>query len=163
MEDNSYVALPLLRRTSAEVQPGRFRYAGGVDDAEIVALATKLTGRIWEHFGRSTAGLGLTGPEAKALGALEPGRQVPMRVVAERMHANPSNVSVVISRLESRGLITRQGGDDRRVKGVRLTESGEALTARLNAAYLVDHPALRDLSDNQKATFLKILRRLTQD
>jgi DNA-binding MarR family transcriptional regulator len=132
-------------------------------DAEIVTLATALTGRIWEHFTRSTASLGLTGPESKALSALEPGQQVPMRVVAERMHANPSNVSVVISRLESRGLITRQGGDDRRVKGVQLTEAGEALQGKLNAVYLVDHPALRELSDNQKAAFVKILRRLVQD
>ncbi|GAA1692603.1 MarR family winged helix-turn-helix transcriptional regulator [Fodinicola feengrottensis] len=135
----------------------------GPSDAEIVDLATVLTGRIWEHFGRCTASFGLSGPESKALSSLRPGQQVPMRVVAERMHANPSNVSVVISRLESRGLITRQGGDDRRVKGVQLTAAGEELQAKLNAAYLVDHPALRDLSENQKAAFVKILRRLIQD
>lgn len=131
-------------------------------DAEIVDLATALTSRTWDHYSRVTASLGLSGPESKALGALVRGKQVPMRVVADRMHANPSNVSVVISRLESRGLIVRQGGDDRRVKGVQLTAAGEALKEKLTAAYVQDHPALRDLSDNQKAAFVKLLRRLAQ-
>ncbi|WP_163505513.1 MarR family winged helix-turn-helix transcriptional regulator [Fodinicola acaciae] len=132
-------------------------------DSEIVALATALTARVWDHYSRVTASLGLSGPESKALSALVPGKQVPMRVVADRMHANPSNVSVVISRLESRGLIVRQGGDDRRVKGVQLTPAGEELKEKLNAAYAEGHPALRGLSDNQKVLFLKVLRRLAQD
>jgi DNA-binding MarR family transcriptional regulator len=131
-------------------------------DTEIVDLATGLTGRIWDHFTRRTAGFGLTGPESKALSSLQPGQQVPMRVVAERMHANPSNVSVVISRLESRGLVTRQGGDDRRVKGVQLTPAGEELRGRVTDSYVEEHPALSGLSENQKAAFLKILRRLAQ-
>jgi DNA-binding MarR family transcriptional regulator len=129
-------------------------------DAEIVDLATALTARIWDHYSRVTASLGLSGPESKALGALVAGKQVPMRVVAERMHANPSNVSVVVSRLEARGLIVRQGGDDRRVKGVQLTPAGEVLQEKLTTAYVQDHPALHDLSDNQKAAFVKLLRRL---
>ncbi|MGW0880102.1 MarR family winged helix-turn-helix transcriptional regulator [Streptomyces sp. NPDC002671] len=42
---------------------------------------------------------------AKALLATE--EPVPMRRIADRLHAEPSNVTVIIDRLESRGLVER--------------------------------------------------------
>lgn len=137
--------------------------AGEADDemtGEIADLTYRLTGRIWEHFTSRAASFGLSVPEAKALNNLELGKPVPMRIIADRLHANPSNISVTISRLESRGLIVRQGGDDRRVKGVQLTPAGKDLQDQLAAALLKNHPAVRGMSANQKATLLKLLRRM---
>jgi len=33
---------------------------------------------------------------------------MPMRVLAARVHANPSNLTVIVGRLEARGLLTRE-------------------------------------------------------
>jgi DNA-binding MarR family transcriptional regulator len=130
---------------------------------EIVDLVGALVVRVWTQFNARVAECGLTVPEAKALQALEPDDDVPMRTVAARLHANPSNVTLVISRLEARGLITRQSAEDRRVKGVRLTDAGLAMRQRLADRIAVDHPALAGLSDNQRESLLRILRRLDQN
>lgn len=129
---------------------------------EIIDLVGELVGRVWGQFTARAAELGLSVPEAKALQALEPDDDVPMRTLAARVHANPSNITVVVARLEGRGLITRQSAGDRRVKGVRLTESGLAMRHRLAGRIATDHPAVQGLSANQRDTFLRILRRLHQ-
>ncbi|HEX3811629.1 MAG TPA: MarR family transcriptional regulator [Mycobacteriales bacterium] len=131
-------------------------------ETEIIDHVNGLVGRVWAQFTARVAELGLSMPEAKALQALEPDQDVPMRTIAARLHANPSNVTVVVSRLEGRGLITRSSADDRRVKGVRLTEAGLALRDRLTDRIAVDHPAVAGLSANQRESLLRILRRLTQ-
>ena len=132
-------------------------------DAEIIDHVGALLARSWAQFNARVAEAGLSMPEAKALLALEPDQDVPMRTVAALMHANPSNVTVVVTRLEARGLIGRQSGGDRRVKSVRLTEAGLALKQRLAKRMATDHPALIGLSANQRQTFLRILRRLSQE
>jgi MarR family transcriptional regulator, organic hydroperoxide resistance regulator len=128
--------------------------------AEIVELANALTGRIFGHFMARAAELNLSAPEAKALQHLEPDRAMPMRELAARLHANPSNVTVVVARLEARGVLSRQVSADRRVKGVRLTPSGVNLRAQLEARLLAEHPATRGLTPAQQRQLLELLRRL---
>src|SRR5262245_45431297 len=123
------------------------------DDAvtgEIIALANELVGRIWFQFQARVAEFNLSAPEAKALQILEPDRPLPMRELAARLHANPSNVTVAVGRLEARGLVARQGGDDRRVKSVRLTGVGEDVRRRLERRLAEDHPAVTGLSSSQR-------------
>jgi DNA-binding MarR family transcriptional regulator len=84
-----------------------------------------------------------------------------MRALATRLHANPSNVTVIVARLEARGLLERQVSDDRRVKGVRLTSAGTDLRQRLEARLIADHPAVRGLTPAEQDTMLNLLRRLT--
>lgn len=135
------------------------------DDAqadEIIDLVGELVGRVWGQFTARAAELGLSVPEAKALQALDPDEDMPMRTLAARVHANPSNITVVVARMEGRGLITRQSAGDRRVKGVRLTDSGLAMRQRLADRIATEHPAVHGLSANQRETFLRILRRLHQ-
>jgi len=86
---------------------------------------------------------------------------MPMREVATRLHANPSNVTVIVGRLENRGLLTRELGADRRVKGVRLTPLGAEPRAKLEARLLTDHPAVRGLSADEQHQLLGLLQRLT--
>jgi DNA-binding MarR family transcriptional regulator len=135
------------------------------DDAltsEVVALANALVGRMWAHHQARVAEFDLSAPEAKALLHLEPARTLSMRELAALLHANPSNVTVTVARLEGRGLISRRGGDDRRVKGVLLTEAGVALRARLDARLIEDSPAVRGLSREQRVALRELLRRLDE-
>lgn len=83
-----------------------------------------------------------------------------MRTVAERVHANPSNITVVVARLDGRGYVTREGTSDRRVKGVRLTKAGRELRQRLADRLREDHPAVGDLSPTQQAALVRLLRAL---
>jgi DNA-binding MarR family transcriptional regulator len=129
--------------------------------AELVALANELVGRIWGHFTARAAELNLSLAEAKALQNLEPGLAMPMRALAARLHSNPSNVTVVVARLEARHLLERQVSEDRRVKGVRLTSAGQALKQKLAVRLIADHPAVRGLSPADQQTLLAILRRLS--
>ena len=139
--------------------------AGSTDDAvtrEIIALADQLVGRIWFQFLARTAEFNLSVPEAKALQSLEPDRPLPMRELSARLHANPSNVTVVVGRLEARGLVSRRGGDDRRVKSVLLTGAGVDLRRRLANRLADDHPAVSGLSSSQRDALLRLLRRLSE-
>jgi DNA-binding MarR family transcriptional regulator len=128
---------------------------------EIVELANALTGRIYGHLVARAAELNLSLPEAKALQHLQPDRAMPMRELATRLHANPSNVTVVVARLEARGVLTREVSADRRVKGVRLTPAGAELRARLESRLLADHPAVRGLSSTEQSQLLNLLRRMS--
>lgn len=127
---------------------------------EIIDLANALTVRIFGHLMARAAELNLSLAEAKALQHLEPDRAMPMRELAARLHANPSNVTVVVARLEARGVLAREGSGDRRVKGVRLTAAGAELRARLEARLLAEHPATRGLTEAEQRQFLEVLRRL---
>ncbi len=131
------------------------------DVGEVVQLANELVGRIWAHFTARAAELNLSVAEAKALQHLEPDQAMPMRALAARVHANPSNVTVIVARLEARGLLSREVSGDRRVKGVRLTRSGVELRSRLEARLLADHPAVQGLTGADQRRLLELLRRLT--
>ena len=132
----------------------------GADTREIIDLANELVGRIFAHLVARAAELNLSMPEAKAMQHLEAERAMPMRELSARLHANPSNVTVIVGRLEARGLLRRELGADRRVKGVRLTPRGVELQAKLEARLLADHPAVRGLSDKDQGELLRLLRRV---
>lgn len=140
------------------VQPG----APAADAIEIIQLATELVGRVWGHFTARAAELDLSVSEAKALLSLEPDQAMRMRSLAARVHANPSNVTVIVARLEARGLLTRQVSADRRVRSVRLTRAGLELRTRLDARLHADHPAVMRLSAAERRDLLRLLRRLSQ-
>jgi DNA-binding MarR family transcriptional regulator len=132
-----------------------------VDAAQIVELANDLVGRIFGHFTARAAELNLSIAEAKALQHLQLGRATPMRGLAARLHANPSNVTVIVARLEARGLLAREVSADRRVKGVQLTRQGRELRDRLLARLAEDHPAVQGLSPAEQRSLLILLRKLT--
>lgn len=82
----------------------------------------------------TSAGLGITPGEARALlhiVALEGGRQTR---IAERMGVEPMTACGYIDKLEARGLVTREADpDDRRAKQVHATEAAKPLIAALQA------------------------------
>jgi DNA-binding MarR family transcriptional regulator len=135
------------------------------DDAlarEIVVLANRLLIRMWVHHHRCIAELDVSGPESKALLNLRPDVWLSMTELAARLHANPSNVTVAVGRLEARGLVSRQGAGDRRVRAVMLTPAGEALRARLEARLADGSPAVRGLGPAERLALRDLLGRLDE-
>src|SRR5205823_1066928 len=63
---------------------------------------------------------------------IEPGRPLPMGRLAETLSCDASNITGLVDRLESRGLVQRRAStQDRRVKELQLTPTGSRLRARL--------------------------------
>ena len=129
---------------------------------EVVTLTNALVGRMWAHYQARVAEFDLSQPEAKALLNMAPDRCLSMRELSALLHANPSNVTVAVGRLEARGLVTRHGADDRRVRGVLLTPAGAALRRRLQTRLIEGSPAVRGLSPDEQRTLRDVLQRLDE-
>src|SRR3954470_22012519 len=83
--------------------------------------------------------LDLTPPQGMA--SPPPARPLPMSTLADALACDASNVTGIVDKLESRGLIARRGADhDRRVKMLCVTELGRSLRDRL-VKRLVEPPA----------------------
>ena len=95
-----------------------------------------------------------------ALKTLEPGRELPMSALAESLHCDASNVTGIVDRLESRGLIERHGSpDDRRVKMIAVTEEGQRLREQIGARMNVPPPPIAELSTMDQRGLRDILTR----
>jgi MarR family transcriptional regulator, organic hydroperoxide resistance regulator len=72
--------------------------------------------------------LGLAPMQLHALRLIEPGVEVPMSSLAEKLFCDASNVTGIVDRLEARGLIERRPAEhDRRVKLLVLTAAGNRM------------------------------------
>src|SRR5881394_1596974 len=70
----------------------------------------------------------LSPAQCHVLHLIEPGRSIPMGRLAEALACDASNVTGLVDRLESRGLVRRQASTgDRRVKVLELTPAGARL------------------------------------
>lgn len=99
---------------------------GALDLArEAAGMVLALAARLQEGYAAHAAGVGLTAAQAKLLVALQPDEAVPMRALAERTASDPSNLTVLVDRLETAGLVRRRPRpSDRRVKELLLTSRG---------------------------------------
>src|SRR5437764_11016967 len=71
------------------------------------------------------AELQLSPAQCHVLHLIEPGRSIPMGQLAETLACDASNVTGLVDRLESRGLVRRRpSSSDRRVKVLDLTPKG---------------------------------------
>jgi DNA-binding MarR family transcriptional regulator len=103
---------------------------------------------------------GLPTAQAQLMAVLD--GPTPMRTIAARLFCDASNVTGLVDRLESRGLVVREPSpDDRRVKLVSLTSDGVALRERMRAAQKGLFAALEALDDDASAAFLKSLSIMT--
>src|SRR4029077_15617145 len=92
------------------------------------------------------AELELTPAQGQALRSLDPERPVPMSTLAEALLCDASNVTGIVDKMESRGLIERQGADhDRRIKHLAVTERGRRLRDKLNTRLLEGAEAISAL------------------
>src|SRR5438477_3306861 len=76
--------------------------------------------------------LDLSPVQCHVLHLIEPGRPLPMSRLADTLSCDASNVTGLVDRLESRGLVRRQAAvGDRRVKVLQLTPAGSRLRTQL--------------------------------
>jgi DNA-binding MarR family transcriptional regulator len=103
----------------------------------------------------------LTPAQGHALRVLDPARPVPMSMLAEALVCDASNVTGIVDKLESRGLIARQGTDhDRRVKQLAVTERGREIRDKLVAAIMHPPSAVAALPCDVKTRLTGLLRAL---
>jgi DNA-binding MarR family transcriptional regulator len=113
------------------------------------------------HLPTLSAELELSPAQCHVLHLIEPGRGVPMGLVAETLACDASNVTGLVDRLESRGLVRRRASDgDRRVKVLDLTPAGCRLRSALLERMAVPPDILGRLSERDQRTLIRILRRL---
>jgi len=86
-----------------------------------------------------------------------------MGQLAGALSCDASNVTGLVDRLESRGLLQRsQSGHDRRVKVLTLTPLGERLRTALLERMTSSPPTLERLSEADQRALARILRRLLE-
>ena len=101
----------------------------------------------------------LTPAQGHALRTLDPAQPVPMSTLADALFCDASNVTGIVDKLESRGLIARQGADhDRRVKQLIVTEKGRKLRDRLVARMMEAPAAVVALPTDVKTKLCTLLR-----
>jgi DNA-binding MarR family transcriptional regulator len=84
-----------------------------------------------------------------------------MKELGQRMHCDPSFVTMVANGLEKRGLARRETSEqDRRSKMMRLTDEGVSLRDRLEKEFATRMPWATALDGPERECLLTILRKL---
>jgi DNA-binding MarR family transcriptional regulator len=130
------------------------------DDAhgdEIVWRLIDLNRRMQHEFERVAAEFELTAAEAGALRRLD--KPYSMRAFAEAIGCDASYVTILTDRLDALGLVERVPDEhDRRVRQLVLTENGEQMRRTLTDWVLATSPALINLDEQDRRTFVELLR-----
>ena len=115
------------------------------------------------HLPLLAAELELSPAQCHVLHLIEPGQPVPMGRLAETLACDASNVTGLVNRLESRGLVCRRSSTtDRRVKVLDLTPKGSRLRALLLDRMTTPPATLGRLSVHEQRALVQILTRLLQ-
>src|SRR4029079_15303923 len=105
--------------------------------------------------------LELSPAQCHLLNLIEPDRPMPMGELAGAMSCDASNVTGLVDRLESRGLLRRSpSAEDRRVKVLSLTPRGAQMRAALLDRMTSAPPTLGKLSAADQRALARILRQL---
>ena len=114
-----------------------------------------------EHLPPVAAELDLSPAQCHVLHRIEPGRPIPMGQLADALSCHASNVTGLVNRLESRGLVRRRPSDsDRRVKVLDLTPTGARLRAQMLERMTSPPIVLSRLSTAEQRELVRILSRL---
>lgn len=127
---------------------------------EVVDLIGSVVARYHEEYEDAAGEHALTGAQARLLSllSLEP---LPMRKLAQRLRCEPSNVTGIVDRLESRGLVERRPDPaDRRVKLAAATDEGRAVARSLRESLRFAREPLAGLSDAERLSLRDLLRRM---
>jgi MarR family transcriptional regulator, organic hydroperoxide resistance regulator len=109
------------------------------------------------------AELQLSPAQCHVLHLIDPQRPLPMGQLAETLACDASNVTGLVDRLESRGLVRRRpSAADRRVKVLVLTPTGARLRALLIDRLTAPPASLERLSLREQRALVRILTRLLE-
>jgi DNA-binding MarR family transcriptional regulator len=125
---------------------------------EISQMVLAVSRRLQEGFGRHADRYDLTPSQAKVLVALGRERDLPMRMLAERLGFDPSNLTAPVDELERRGLVERVPHPrDRRVRTLRPTAEGERVRQAFFTQMSQDVSFADQLDDEQLAALRELL------
>src|SRR3954466_13130414 len=127
---------------------------------EVVELIGDVVARFYADYEDAGGEQALTGPQARLLSllSLEP---LPMRKLAQKLKCEPSNVTGIVDRLESRGLVERRlDPADRRVKLAAATDEGRRVARDLREGLRFAREPLAGLSDEERLALRDLLRRM---
>lgn len=137
----------------------------------MILMKAALAGQTWQllfellmvsrpHVPSVAATCALTEPQCLVLSLLDPEAATPMRHLAERLGCDASNVTGIVDRLESRGLLERRScSRDRRAKELALTPAGVALRASIVERLGQPPEAIGRLSAEEMKLLCGILRK----
>ncbi|HZG04909.1 MAG TPA: MarR family transcriptional regulator [Streptomyces sp.] len=127
---------------------------------EVVELIGSVVARYHQEYDEAAARHSLTGAQARLLSLLHH-RPLPMREIARRLKCEPSNVTGIVDRLESRGLVERRPDPaDRRVKLAAATDEGHETARRLRASLDFAREPLAELTPVERAVLRDLLKRM---
>lgn len=102
--------------------------------------------------------------QCHVLHLIEPHRPLPMGRLADTLGCDASNVTGLVDRLESRGLVLRRSSaDDRRVKVIELTPTGSRLRTQILKRMTGSSCPLSRLSAAQQRSLVRILEVLVEE
>src|SRR5689334_15899743 len=109
------------------------------------------------------AALELSPAQCHVLYAIEPGKPLPMKQLAASLSCDASNVTGLVDRLESRGLLRRVADSaDRRVKVLELTPEGARLRSIMLERVTRPPESMDRMSSEEQKALVKILKRLLE-
>jgi DNA-binding MarR family transcriptional regulator len=105
----------------------------------------------------------LTLPQAQLLMRLTPITPMKMNGLADALDCDGSNITGLVDKLETRGLIQRQAERaDRRVKMIALTQAGIKFRTKLRGRLLEPSAAIKGLSLSDKRTLRRIVKQMVE-
>ncbi|MGX1544437.1 MarR family winged helix-turn-helix transcriptional regulator [Streptomyces adustus] len=129
---------------------------------DVVELIGEVVARFYEDYEAAAGDHALTGAQARLLNllSLEP---LPMRKLAQKLKCEPSNVTGIVDRLESRGLVERRpDAADRRVKLAAATDEGIQVARSLRESLHFAREPLAGLSEEERVVLRGLLRRMLE-
>ena len=127
---------------------------------EVVDLIGTVVARYYAEYELAAGHHSLTGAQARVL-ALLAREPTPMRQVARQLKCEPSNVTGIVDRLETRGLVERRPDPaDRRVKLAAATDEGLATAERLRSSLDFAREPLAGLTTAERTVLRDLLQRM---
>jgi DNA-binding MarR family transcriptional regulator len=132
------------------------------DDFWPLAIEFALSLKNW--WGQVCEEFDLTVMQGHSLRRLDPERPVPMSILADALMCDASNVTGIVDKLESRGLIARKADEhDRRIKMLAVTDKGRILRERLSARMMEPPAAVMALPAGSRRQLAEVLALLLRE
>ncbi|ELP70096.1 MarR family winged helix-turn-helix transcriptional regulator [Streptomyces turgidiscabies] len=129
---------------------------------EVVDLIGAVVARYHEEYEEAATRHSLTGAQARLLSLLSLG-PLPMRQLARKLRCEPSNVTGIVDRLESRDLVERRPDpSDRRVKLAACTDEGRRVARSLRDSLDFAREPLAGLSEEERELLRGLLLRMLE-
>ena len=136
--------------------PDREMLLRRIDEASLAELI-ELSGRLMHH----RPGAGSHRGQALILAILAGRESLSQRELQQMLGVQPGSMSEIVSKLEKKGLLIREKGEDRRGNLLRITEAGRAAMPKAGAE--PDDELFSALDDAQQALLSELLRALLTD